>query len=113
RRPHLRAQPAGPVEGEPRRAPAQRRVLLLLGDLETGQHLVAADVDGAEGARLAARRVEHVAIEPLLRLGAREGGGDHELKLGAEQADAGRPDRKSTRLNSSHVKISYADFCFK
>src|SRR5690606_41013524 len=23
------------------------------------------------------------------------------------------PDRKSTRLNSSHVKISYADFCLK
>src|SRR5207249_6189065 len=24
-----------------------------------------------------------------------------------------RPDRKSTRLNSSHVSISYADFCLK
>src|SRR5690606_41512871 len=31
------------------------------------------------------------------------------------QSDAGRvsPDRKSTRLNSSHVKISYAVFCLK
>src|SRR5690606_41949733 len=26
---------------------------------------------------------------------------------------ASRPDRKSTRLNSSHVKISYAAFCLK
>src|SRR5690606_41613559 len=26
---------------------------------------------------------------------------------------AGRTDRKSTRLNSSHVKISYAVFCLK
>src|SRR5690606_41521817 len=26
---------------------------------------------------------------------------------------APRPDRKSTRLNSSHVKISYAVFCLK
>src|SRR5690606_41689655 len=26
-------------------------------------------------------------------------------------ADAGQQDRKSTRLNSSHVKISYAVFC--
>src|SRR5690606_2860286 len=26
---------------------------------------------------------------------------------------ASRPDRKSTRLNSSHVKISYAVFCLK
>src|SRR5207302_5398892 len=28
-------------------------------------------------------------------------------------ADAGKRDRKSTRLNSSHVKISYAVFCLK
>src|SRR5690606_27502804 len=28
-------------------------------------------------------------------------------------ADAGNEDRKSTRLNSSHVKISYAVFCLK
>src|SRR5690606_42097739 len=27
------------------------------------------------------------------------------------QRDDRRPDRKSTRLNSSHVKISYAVFC--
>src|SRR2546427_1118097 len=27
--------------------------------------------------------------------------------------DAGRPDRKSTRLNSSHSQISYAVFCLK
>src|SRR3989442_12053323 len=26
---------------------------------------------------------------------------------------AGTPDRKSTRLNSSHVRISYAVFCLK
>src|SRR5690349_23432961 len=28
-------------------------------------------------------------------------------------SDAGRIDRKSTRLNSSHVEISYAVFCLK
>src|SRR2546430_7333516 len=28
-------------------------------------------------------------------------------------ADAARPDRKSTRLNSSHSQISYAVFCLK
>src|SRR5258707_6828923 len=27
--------------------------------------------------------------------------------------DDGRPDRKSTRLNSSHANISYAVFCLK
>src|SRR5690606_39319561 len=29
------------------------------------------------------------------------------------KGDAGNGDRKSTRLNSSHVKISYAVFCLK
>src|SRR5690349_23831437 len=32
---------------------------------------------------------------------------------GASVGDQGRPDRKSTRLNSSHVEISYAVFCLK
>src|SRR5690606_40455347 len=31
----------------------------------------------------------------------------------AEELDSPRLDRKSTRLNSSHVKISYAVFCVK
>src|SRR5690606_14883311 len=31
----------------------------------------------------------------------------------APDAALSRPDRKSTRLNSSHVKISYAVFCLK
>src|SRR5690606_39958594 len=30
-----------------------------------------------------------------------------------ENMPASKEDRKSTRLNSSHVKISYAVFCFK
>src|SRR3989442_5064201 len=30
-----------------------------------------------------------------------------------ESRHRGRPDRKSTRLNSSHVRISYAVFCLK
>src|SRR5690606_40893710 len=36
-------------------------------------------------------------------------------ELGAERAFGigGNADRKSTRLNSSHVKISYAVFCLK
>src|SRR5256885_12184355 len=29
------------------------------------------------------------------------------------QTDKGKPDRKSTRLNSSHLVISYAVFCLK
>src|SRR5947209_14638299 len=41
----------------------------------------------------------------------------NELPLDHEEAAAGRrrppPDRKSTRLNSSHANISYAVFCLK
>src|SRR5256885_10372985 len=32
---------------------------------------------------------------------------------GASESDAGAQDRKSTRLNSSHLVISYAVFCLK
>src|SRR5690606_41656843 len=35
------------------------------------------------------------------------------LAAAAIGLDEGRIDRKSTRLNSSHVKISYAVFCLK
>src|SRR5690606_41419699 len=35
----------------------------------------------------------------------------HQLEWDLEQIEKG--DRKSTRLNSSHVKISYAVFCLK
>src|SRR5690606_39770871 len=33
--------------------------------------------------------------------------------INAHRRDNGKPDRKSTRLNSSHVKNSYAVFCLK
>src|SRR5699024_7708617 len=39
------------------------------------------------------------------------GAGDVYESIVASSAD--RPDRKSTRLNSSHVSISYAVFCLK
>src|SRR3989442_9315537 len=34
-------------------------------------------------------------------------------QLGRRVVEAGERDRKSTRLNSSHVRISYAVFCLK
>src|SRR5205809_6078006 len=39
--------------------------------------------------------------------------GVEEHDLAAVQCDVERPDRKSTRLNSSHGYISYAVFCLK
>ena len=87
-RAHLAAQQARPVEAEADRAPAERRVLLL--DVaHVGQHLVAADVERAEGHRLVAGGVEHRAIERQLLAGARKLRRHHELQFGAEQADAG------------------------
>src|SRR5690606_40677407 len=38
---------------------------------------------------------------------------DHRLTHRPSQLSGGEQDRKSTRLNSSHVKISYAVFCLK
>src|SRR5947207_12593256 len=37
----------------------------------------------------------------------------HDRALHQGAADAPHPDRKSTRLNSSHTVISYAVFCLK
>src|SRR6267142_4763933 len=34
-------------------------------------------------------------------------------RAGVRRWSTGRPDRKSTRLNSSHMSISYAVFCLK
>src|SRR5256885_11320352 len=52
---------------------------------------------------------------PRLRREPREGGtrlGDVGLQLGV-RVYPNRRDRKSTRLNSSHLVISYAVFCLK
>src|SRR5215217_5350442 len=39
--------------------------------------------------------------------------GRHQPRPGADHEPRRRPDRKSTRLNSSHANISYAVFCLK
>src|SRR3712207_6982572 len=48
-------------------------------------------------------------------LGRLVAGSDDEAVVRLDGPDAGllRPDRKSTRLNSSHANISYAVFCLK
>src|SRR3712207_8317086 len=38
---------------------------------------------------------------------------DVELRRSGRDLGAARPDRKSTRLNSSHANISYAVFCLQ
>src|SRR5690554_7008923 len=51
--------------------------------------------------------VVHQGKDPLLHLTTVPGTTDHLHPLGQIE------DRKSTRLNSSHVRISYAVFCLK
>src|SRR5207302_2661060 len=48
-----------------------------------------------------------------LRLLSRRKPGPTHPRMGGSRLSPGRQDRKSTRLNSSHVKISYAVFCLK
>src|SRR5690606_41535566 len=76
------------------------------------------DLDGHFRARL------HLCTEGCILAGHRPGGGDHDVGVGGRCTHRNRrsrrqqrrletQDRKSTRLNSSHVKISYAVFCLK
>src|SRR5690554_7551290 len=57
--------------------------------------------------------VERVHVEDALRRSREVGGADLLLRVGALRARVADQDRKSTRLNSSHVRISYAVFCLK
>src|SRR5690606_39967454 len=57
---------------------------------------------------------EEAPGEGEVRPGLRPGDGAGQVPGPREAAPGGDdPDRKSTRLNSSHVKISYAVFCLK
>src|SRR5690606_41893594 len=55
----------------------------------------------------------HDALPILRRGAARHAAGGARRVAGGPGLVAGTQDRKSTRLNSSHVKISYAVFCLK
>src|SRR5256885_12210543 len=61
------------------------------------------------------RRAGNACLLPHCREFHDLGVGPPACSLGhpAERHRAGNPDRKSTRLNSSHLVISYAVFCLK
>src|SRR5690606_41326171 len=61
------------------------------------------------------RRGDHLEFVPLAVGGVahRKAGGQEDAGQGGDGAADHVRDRKSTRLNSSHVKISYAGFCLK
>src|SRR5207302_10697002 len=59
------------------------------------------------------RKVQSVPGAAPARRGVPQRGGGRAGVRGRAAIDAVGRDRKSTRLNSSHVKISYAVFCLK
>src|SRR2546427_6827179 len=60
-----------------------------------------------------ARLGEPAGPVPPLRGSAAHATADPEGRRGAALTPVWQPDRKSTRLNSSHSQISYAVFCLK
>src|SRR5690606_39853245 len=72
-------------------------------------------VDDVEHDRRARLRIADDLAERVVRLdlGAVDRGDDIALDEAGLRGGTVRLDRKSTRLNSSHVKISYAVFCLK
>src|SRR3712207_7838591 len=62
-------------------------------------------------ARFHKQRVRWGTVVPDM-VGCGATGDSHALKMWGGVVGA-RPDRKSTRLNSSHANISYAVFCLK
>src|SRR5690606_41197084 len=57
--------------------------------------------------------VKSPALKSGLRFGRWRRASDAGVRYPDQSVGRGSTDRKSTRLNSSHVKISYAVFCLK
>src|SRR5256885_14333248 len=75
------------------------------------QQLVASERMAAIGEVVAA--VAHGIRNPLANIRASAQIALLDWRPGVELSHGGRRDRKSTRLNSSHLVISYAVFCLK
>ena len=95
-RAQLLQQHRRPVEAHAYGPPAKRRVLLGLRG-EIGQRLVAADIQRAEGHRLALGLLENAAVEIRLRGDVGIGRAHHERDFGAIKPDAVRARRCQMR----------------
>src|SRR5690606_40179331 len=73
---------------------------------DAGQNAVPHDLPSRESEDVSGHHIE--ALFPLLKPVCENG-----TKVKGDHEDKPEKDRKSTRLNSSHVKISYAVFCLK
>ena len=86
-RAQLQAEKGRTIKRHADRTPAKGRVLLL-GLAKIGQHLVGPDVQRAEGDGLALRLLDDGAVVAHLLREPREAAGQHELQLGAIEANA-------------------------
>src|SRR5207302_8319674 len=99
--------PTSPAPPHPHSFPTRRSSDLVVTDLQSWlrRHPKPTEQELLDIARALLHAQPSMA--PLLRLA-------NDVALAADAEDASRAlDRKSTRLNSSHVKISYAVFCLK
>src|SRR5690606_39636150 len=80
--------------------------------LAPGLVLADARLETADGghAIAAIRKISNACLFHVSADGGAAGADMKQAGIG-DSADRGNRDRKSTRLNSSHVKISYAVFC--
>src|SRR5690606_39682396 len=94
-----------------------RRVLITAGG--SGIGLAMAHVFTKAGASVFVTDINEAALKtlksqlPQVHAVTADAGNEREVVRSVEQAVQALGDRKSTRLNSSHVKISYAVFCLK
>src|SRR5256885_9996441 len=68
---------------------------------------------GGGNAQFAVRVLAHLLTFPVGRPAKRQEVPQRAHPVAAEAQHVGATDRKSTRLNSSHLVISYAVFCLK
>src|SRR5690606_41142726 len=99
-------------QGNPEVLPEHLLVAILDQEEGVGRPLV--ELAGANADRLRTSLERELQKLPQVQGGAAEPRfGRRTLPFYQAAEDVAKKDRKSTRLNSSHVKISYAVFCLK
>src|SRR5207249_7010773 len=115
----IRLMSVAQAEAIAKTVPGLKHVVLWRGLISLSRDLPSSDVDLlASRNRLLVRKDLHPALQYLLLEAMREvhwapGPFNRLGEFPAEQPNDLPLDRKSTRLNSSHVSISYAVFCLK
>ena len=96
------------IKRQAKRAPAKRRVFFFAGFVfKIWQRFITADIQRAKNHRLVARCVHYITIESLLTFALGQCGGDEELELGPEKADAFRTGRCQSRHVVAQASVDH------